>query len=661
MDSKYCSGCVRDLPLSSFLAGDGLGDRVFATCISCRNRNSSRRSGNTRKIEKGESQVQKEADYRAIRARRDSETRTRTEAVEAEKTARVQKEQEKEQGRARREAKKKTGRVQKEQEKEQDRARREAEKKTAQVQKEQEGERGRARREAEKVARRDARTEDLAIRNERLAYVQQNTDEDEGSRHDEGGSGTTRARRPAAAAHVRTFPPDTTDRIPSCLEEEFPRFATATENFPPEITKDNIRQRYNDYQSHIDWCANRSPCGICGGSFQSDSVSLYSQQRLIDLENRHELDSCAVPDDGVTLCNNCGHDLEANGRLSVPKFSGANWVNKTLCQHRPSVFDDLTLVERQVIARCHLVGYIVRLSAGTNADISYRGARGHIVAFKQDPTDLLTILPSPDLRLSSIITVSWDGAARPSQDNLRKFCAIRKKKVAQALYWLCRNNPLWRDHVTVNEDLLQSWPEEFIPDDLLENAVPTEPGLSDNREGYAMDREEMTQGDSDEVFENDLDRLSRDANPGTIVTGAFLQDPESSNDSWRERHAALFAELEAAHNEATKEKDLPVPHIKYKSTFGVEILNSWLNEIYLLAAFPDLYPYGEGGHFQPDKSLRPIPVSLEEYAKWAMTHHSHRFARHPIFPYSMYDNISPRREKLCGGHVQIGLIPSVQV
>jgi hypothetical protein len=73
-----------------------------------------------------------------------------------------------------------------------------------------------------------------------------------------------------------------------------------------------------------------------------------------------------------------------------------------------------------------------------------------------------------------------------------------------------------------------------------------------------MDREEMTQGDSDEVFENDLDRLSRDANPGTIVTGAFLQDPESSNDSWRESHAALFAELEAAHNEATNEKDLSV-------------------------------------------------------------------------------------------------------
>ena len=377
-DSKYCSGCVRDLPLSSFLAGDGLGDRIFATCISCRNRQSSQRPGKTRKIEKGESQVQKEADYRAIRARRDSETQT----------ARVQKEQEKEQARARREAEKKTARVQKEQEKEQGRARREAEKKTARVQKEQEKEQDRARREAEKVARRDARTEDLAIRNERLAYVQENIDEDERSRHDgmgEGGGGTTRARRPAAAAHVRPFPPDTTDRIPSCLEEEFPRFASATEQFPPEITKENLRQRSNDYQSHIDWCADRSPCGICGGSFQSDSISLYSQQELMELGNQHELDSCAVHDDGVTLCDTCGHDLKANGRLSVPKFSGANWVNKTLCQHRPSVFDDLTLVERQVIARCHLVGYIIRLSAGTSADISYRGLEATLLPLNKTP------------------------------------------------------------------------------------------------------------------------------------------------------------------------------------------------------------------------------------------------------------------------------------
>ena len=501
-----------------------------------------------------------------------------------------------------------------------------------------------SRAEAPNIAARDQEEESarMDLRDERLAYIQQNSEEGRDSRDTgpgEGKSSTTRARRRAATANDRSFPPDTTDRIPSCLEKEFPRYATATENFPPEISKEILRQCYNGHQHHMDWCADRSPCGICGGSFQSDSVSLYSQERLLELGNEHELDCCAVREDGVYLCDTCGHDLELRRRMSVPKFSGANWVNKSLCQHRPSMFDDLTLVERQVIARSHLVGYIVRLST----DISYPGTRGHIIAFKQDPSELLRILPSPDLRLSSIITVSWDGVAEPTRENLRRFCAIRKKKVAQALYWLCRNNPLWRDQVTVNEELLQSWPEEFIPEDLLENSIQTEPGLSDNREGYAMDRERMVEGNDDVVFENDLDCLSRDADPGTIVTGAFLQDPESSNDSWKERHAALFAELEAAHEKAANEKDLPIPHIKYRSTFGVEVLTSWPNETYLLAAFPDLFPHGEGGHYQPDKSLRPIPVSLEEFAKWAMTHHSHRFARHPIFPYVLNDMILLRQ------------------
>jgi hypothetical protein len=184
---------------------------------------------------------------------------------------------------------------------------------------------------------------DRAFLNERLAHVLQNTGEDKDSRY---GSGMARARQPAPTSKDRSFSPDTTDHIPSCLEEEFPRYATATENFPPKITKENIRQRHNDYQRRLDSCADRLPCGICGGSFQSDSVQIFSQEKLLELENQHELDSCAVHDEGVNLCHTCGHDLEVNGRMSVPKFSGANCVNKSLCQHRPSVFDDLTLVER---------------------------------------------------------------------------------------------------------------------------------------------------------------------------------------------------------------------------------------------------------------------------------------------------------------------------
>src|SRR5271155_3876936 len=42
MDSKYCSGCLQKLLLSSFLADASAnpGSKVFATCILCRDRRS---------------------------------------------------------------------------------------------------------------------------------------------------------------------------------------------------------------------------------------------------------------------------------------------------------------------------------------------------------------------------------------------------------------------------------------------------------------------------------------------------------------------------------------------------------------------------------------------------------------------------------------------
>ncbi|KAN0084749.1 hypothetical protein V8E54_001216 [Elaphomyces granulatus] len=38
-----------------------------------------------------------------------------------------------------------------------------------------------------------------------------------------------------------------------------------------------------------------------------------------------------------------------------------------------------------------------------------------------------------------------------------------------------------------------------------------------------MDREEMVEADSNDMFENDLDRLSRDANPGPLLLERFYR------------------------------------------------------------------------------------------------------------------------------------------
>jgi hypothetical protein len=151
-------------------------------------------------------------------------------------------------------------------------------------------------------------------------------------------------------------------------------------------------------------------------------------------------------------------------------------------------------------------------------------------------------LPSPEVKPHHN-TVSWDGGAEPTEENLRKFCTIRREKVLKALEWLKENNELYRD-VKINYKLLHAWPDDAVPPELIQNAVRTEPGLSDHREGYSVDRETshnnmqydfLNPNGPDEVFENEMDRQACDAeiDPGSIVTGAFLQDTEKENETWR--------------------------------------------------------------------------------------------------------------------------------
>jgi hypothetical protein len=106
----------------------------------------------------------------------------------------------------------------------------------------------------------------------------------------------------------------------------------------------------------------------------------------------------------------------------------------TLCHDYPSVLDDLTLTEECVIARCHPLPVIVRLRpGGRRPSISHRALRGHFIVIPQDPGPLLQILPSPDLRLDTLIKVFWLGDRPPTYEDLSPFLVIRRAKVLAAL------------------------------------------------------------------------------------------------------------------------------------------------------------------------------------------------------------------------------------
>jgi len=200
--------------------------------------------------------------------------------------------------------------------------------------------------------------------------------------------------------------------------------------------------------------------------------------------------------------------------MATSRYLNSLGVNKSLCQHLRSVFDDLTLGRGASNCRCHLVDTLYACHA-VQTLTWYRGldhclqARSLRVA--KHP-------PSPDLRLSNVITC-LGCAAEPSRENLRKFCAIWSKKVAQAAIWLCRK-PSVADHVTVNEESLQSWPEESSQRSFGD--AYDEPGLSDNREDMQWTRGNCSKAIAMSVRKRSGPLMSR-CNPGLSLPGVFTR------------------------------------------------------------------------------------------------------------------------------------------
>jgi hypothetical protein len=309
--------------------------------------------------------------------------------------------------------------------------------------------------------------------------------------------------------------------------------------FPEVITPDIQMSCMRAYQEAIAHASIRLPCGICGGLFQEDSTISISLQ---DGNLQHYLrvtrtspDSCAVTDNRLSVCLDCNSCI---AKKNIPLLSAGNFVNRLFCQDYPAALRDLNTVEERFIARAHVIGAFLKLTSGAQKGISYRGARGHYIAVKQDPSNLLSILPTRRLQDHTTITVSWGRETPPSEENLARFCSVNKNKVLQALLWLCAHNPVYKS-VTIDYELLDSWPQDHIPQEIRDAFVAlqtsTASTVQDEREGYATS---LQHG----LFENELDAEVGDAEPGTIVSRSFFsdfhgQDPQATT--------ALLASLQA--------------------------------------------------------------------------------------------------------------------
>jgi len=222
--------------------------------------------------------------------------------------------------------------------------------------------------------------------------------------------------------------------LPSFLDEEYQYIKQASTDFPERITSNIQMGCMKKYQRAISDASRRLPCGLCGVLFQEDemkSISLQDDNLQYFLQRtRTAPDCCAVKDDMVSLCTTCN---SAIAKRAIPPLSAGNFVN-CFCQDYPEALKNLNTVEEAFIARAHVIGIFLKLTSGAKGGVSYRGSRGHSVAVRQDPSELLKILPTARLRDHTTITVSWDRGTPPSEENLARFCSVDKAKVVNALY-----------------------------------------------------------------------------------------------------------------------------------------------------------------------------------------------------------------------------------
>ena len=418
------------------------------------------------------------------------------------------------------------------------------------------------------------------------------------------------------------------DRAIQLLEDEFEHREAASQEFPPDISASHIRVSIGKYEDEMSAASKTSVCCSCGQlvpttdihRIKNSSDTIDCLRDCLDNCGRHEDDN----EDYWQFCSQCNAALRKG---NVPKFSAKNSVNVTMCQDYPSALEDLTAVEECLIAICHPVGRILKLRPGGRpSPVSYNALNGHMIVMPQDPGPLLHILPSPDLKLNSLITVIWLGKQPPAVTDLKHFLQVRKDKVLSALQYLVQKNPVYKD-VTINHSMMESWDNDFVPPEIANNVIHATHSDHHEREGYTVG---LQAGNLENEFQAAQDAAFNADDNDPFITGSVYTDV---NGERRDPNVPMIDALlgMVANRSNPTDQTIPptttncpdqrnMPTISYSIQGQAVLLNHWEDPRYFTGAFPTLFPRGTGGHLDN----REAPVSLMAYAEWALKHHSRR-------------------------------------
>lgn len=219
----------------------------------------------------------------------------------------------------------------------------------------------------------------------------------------------------------------------------------------------------------------------------------------------------------VVVCRECIRDLKKN---KIPMFALANgmWIGDI-----PHELAVLTLPERVLIARYFPAAHIVKLypkrkfAKFWDPEKLHSGVRGNVSTYWLDPdsvSDMIqgNIMPPSAKILAATIGLTIVGPQNLPQRTLPGFLRVQRARVAAALLWLKKNNPLY-NNISINEDRLNELPENDVPAQILATARYSSDtvAMEKERSGYVATEDD----DLDDEPGIDDERGSRSMHQGT--------------------------------------------------------------------------------------------------------------------------------------------------
>ncbi|PBK88562.1 hypothetical protein ARMGADRAFT_1033920 [Armillaria gallica] len=236
----------------------------------------------------------------------------------------------------------------------------------------------------------------------------------------------------------------------------------------------------------------------------------------------------------------------------------------------------------------------------------------------------MTVLPRRPADLNGMLGIVFVGPKRSICSCLQTMFTIRKEKMWRFLWWLAKNNPLYKSNQLSQEHLKLYGDDDMIPS-LEDQVFHYEPSSAGFEHHFAVEA---------------ADKAMANGDPMTLLEWMGVSDVELIKVQGRTFMTSALCNLVV--------KDKKKPDLIIFS--GENPINEYNNPDLIMGMFPILFPYGVGGFEDPG---RHVPMSFQKQANYYLDLNDHTFCYHDSFIFVAM-NIFQRRQVHLHTHFTIG-------